>query len=80
MNLHCIIKDCDREADGIVMLNHNDMEITLFMIPSCTDHAQTMQHTNFAIELRLDANPIVTIGDTNIPGISSDLSFTFDSF
>lgn len=78
-DLPCIIHECESNADGLVVVNHEEPEITIFMIPACKAHAETMQHTNFTIELRFNEPPVITMGES-LAGIKPDLTLRFEAF
>jgi hypothetical protein len=79
MELQCIIQDCTLKAEGLVCVNLDDPEITIFMIPACAGHGGKMKSANFTIELRLAETPIVTLGEG--PAESRpDVSLRFEAF
>lgn len=78
--LMCIINSCDADADGIVMVNHNDMEITMFMIPACTAHAEVLKNNAFNIQLNINENPRVEVLPGVLATLPADLTLSFVSF
>ena len=73
-DLSCIIKDCEMQADGLVMVNLNGSGLTVFMIPACTEHAQKLKSNAFTIQLRLKEDPIIKIGEE----MDADLTLMYD--